>query len=59
MPNRDDPLGTLIMGIRQALLMVVDSIEVYFNMPRTSQLRKDSKAEQKRVDEWHGEDGHV
>ena len=44
MPNRDDPLGILVMGFRQALLMMVDAIEVYFNMRyRTATLRKDNK----------------
>ena len=43
MPNHDDSLGRLIIGIRQALLMVVDLIEVYFNMPRTSEMRKEIK----------------
>ena len=42
-PMKDKPLGTLIMSVRQALLMMVDAIEVYFNMPRTSELRKELK----------------
>ncbi len=43
MANRDDPLSILVMGFRQALLMMVDLIEVYFNMPRTSEMRKEIK----------------
>ena len=41
--NNTNPLGTLIMAVRQALLMIVDAIEVYSNMPRTSKLRKAEK----------------
>jgi hypothetical protein len=43
-PNRDDPLGILVMVVRQALLMMADAIEVYFGItPRTSELRKEKK----------------
>ncbi len=55
MPNRDDPLGTLVMAVRQALLMMVDAIEVYFNMPRTSEMRKRAKEDK----DWPGTMGHV
>lgn len=42
----DIKLGNLIMAARQALLMMVDAIEVYFNIyPRTSELRKEAKKE--------------
>lgn len=54
MPEKDAPLATLMMAFRQALLMAVDAIEVYFNMPRTSDLRKQVK--RKKAD-WHGDQG--
>ncbi len=38
-----NPLGILIMSIRQALLMAVDAIEVYFGMKRTSELRREER----------------
>lgn len=57
MPNRDDALGKLVMAFRQAMLMMVDAIEVYFNIPRTSEMRKKAKSDDK--DYWRGEDGHI
>ena len=54
MPNRDDALGILIMHLRQALLMAVDAIEVYFNLKRTSELRREEKDK-----DWPGTQGHV
>ncbi len=57
MPNRGDALGKLVMAVRQALLMMVDAIEVYFNIPRTSEMRKKAKVDDK--DYWRGEDGHI
>lgn len=55
MPNKDDALGKLVMAMRQALLMMVDAIEVYFNIPRTSEMRKRAKKDE----DWPGTLGHV
>ena len=33
------------MAVRQALLITVDAIEVYFGIPRTSEMRKKAKSE--------------
>lgn len=42
MANKNDPLSILVMAVRQALLMIVDAIEVFVNVKyRTATLRKD------------------
>lgn len=43
MNEKETSLETLVMVFRQALLLMVDAIEAYFNMPKTGDLRKQLK----------------
>lgn len=33
----------LLLAVRRGLLMIVDALEVYLGLPRTSQIRKESQ----------------